>query len=225
MKKLMLAALLMLLLAGCGSAGAGTNQENNGSNPPSVTPAETDSPSNPVNEEPPEPSDKAGAATEQEAADAVIAALKAKDMETLSTYVHPVKGLLFSPYAHIEQNTALVFQANELPDLTDATVRNWGVYDGSGEPIELTFSQYYDKFVYDKDFISAETVGLDEIKGQGNTLVNIKEVFPDSFVVDYYFSGFDPQYDGMDWESLILVLEQHEGAWYVSAVVHSQWTI
>lgn len=165
------------------------------------------------------------AATSQEAADAVILALKDKDLTKLAALIHPEKGVLFSPFAHIDQETALVFQQDELPDLTDATVRTWGIYDGSGEPIELTFAQYYDKFVYDKPFIEAESVGKDEIIGQGTTVVNLKEVFPNSYIVDYHFSGFDDQYEGMDWESLILVLEQHEGAWYVSAIVHSQWTI
>ncbi|OBZ08566.1 hypothetical protein [Bacillus sp. FJAT-26390] len=165
------------------------------------------------------------AKTPKDAADAVILALKDADMAKLSSYVHPDKGLLFSPYAHIDTATAKVFPAGKLPALTDATLYQWGAYDGSGEPIKLTFKQYYDKFVYDKNFAEPEAVGVDQIKGTGNTVVNIKEVFPNSYIMDYYFSGFDPQYEGMDWESLTLVLEELNGAWYVSAIVHSQWTI
>src|SRR4030095_7545132 len=165
------------------------------------------------------------ATTPQDAAAAVILALKEADMTKLAAYIHPDKGLLFSPYAHIDTATAKVFPAAGLPALTDTTVYQWGSFDGSGEPIALTFKQYYDKFVYDKDFIASETVGTDQIKGTGNTIVNIKDVFPNSYVMVYYFSGFDPQYDGMDWESLVLVLEESNGAWYVSAIVHSQWTI
>ena len=145
-------------------------------------------------------------------------------MSALRAYAHPEKGVLFSPYAHIEAD-AVVFKPDELPEPDDATVREWGAYDGTGEPIELAFGDYYDKFVYDEDFASAEKIGKDEILGNGNTLVNIKDKFPNGTLVDYHFSGFDPQYDGMDWRSLILVLERHEDAWYVSAIVHSQWTI
>lgn len=219
MKKLLLAIVMLALLIGCSATGGDPN--NKGESP--VT-SPTPSNDNEANQGEDEQNDDA-AATSQEAADAVIHALKDKDLTKLAAVIHPKKGLLFSPYAHIDQATALVFQKDGLPDLTDATVRTWGVHDGSGEPIELTFAQYYDKFVYDKPFIDAESVGQDEILGQGNTIVNIKEVFPNSYVVDYHFSGFDKQYEGMDWESLILVLEQHEGAWYVSAIVHSQWTI
>ncbi|CAM4337273.1 hypothetical protein L1N85_11100 [Paenibacillus alkaliterrae] len=227
MKKTILILSLLILLSACSNAatndsGNGNSTANPGQNQntgaakPSPAPAET----NTDGEEQP-----VKAKTEQEAAAAVILALKDADLATLASYIHPDKGLLFSPYAHIETVSAKVFQAADLPAMSDPTVYNWGSYDGTGEPIELTFQQYYDKFVYGKDFMEAETVGVNEIKGMGNTLVNIEEVFPGSFVMDYYFSGFDKQYEGMDWESLILVLEEFVGAWYVSAIVHSQWTI
>ncbi len=161
----------------------------------------------------------------QDAAALVITALKDKDLTALKSYIHPEKGILFSPYAHVDQSEAQTFLAKDLPDWNDETVRTWGRYDGSGEPIELTFAGYYDRFVYDKDFINAETIGWNEIKGTGNTAPNIDETFPGSYKVDYYFSGFDEQYEGMDWESLILVLEEHDGGWFLSAIVHSQWTI
>ncbi|MDQ0063591.1 hypothetical protein [Paenibacillus harenae] len=222
MKKLMFSIALFALLIGC-SANGGDPDNTGGS--PVASPVPTNDNDNQANQGGDEQNGDHAAATSQEAADAVIRALKDKDLTKLAAVIHPEKGLLFSPYAHIDQATALVFQKDELPDLTDATVRTWGVHDGSGDPIELTFAQYYDKFVYDKPFIDAESVGQDEILGHGNTIVNIDEVFPNSYIVDYHFSGFDKQYEGMDWESLILVLEQHEGFWYVSAVVHSQWTI
>ncbi|OMF34676.1 hypothetical protein BK133_11740 [Paenibacillus sp. FSL H8-0548] len=210
MKKAMAFLIIMLLLAACGN-----NADITDATLPSPTiVSSTDKPSQPI-----------VAATAQEAASAVILALKESDMTALGAYAHPVKGLLFSPYAHIDTATAKIFPAAGLPALTDTTVYNWGFYDGSGDPISLTFQQYYDKFVYDKNFLESEMVGADEIIGTGNTLVNIKDVFPSSYVMDYYFSGFDEQYEGMDWESLILVLEEMNGAWYVSAIVHSQWTI
>lgn len=165
------------------------------------------------------------AATADEASAAVIGALAARDLEALKAYAHPERGILFSPYGHIDTETALVFKADELPAFDDGMVRTWGAYDGSGAPIELTFAEYFDKFLFNHDYTAAEQIGRNEILGQGNTIVNIADVFPGSTTFDYYFSGFNPEFEGMDWSSLILVLEQHEGAWYVSAVVHSQWTI
>jgi len=164
-------------------------------------------------------------ATPQDAAAAIILALKDADMETLQAFVHPQNGLLFSPYAHIDKEKAQTFPASELPTTNDDKKYVWGSFDGSGEPIELTFGDYYKKFVYDEDFVNAEKIGWDEILSSGNTEPNMKETFPGSYIVDYHFSGFDEQYEGMDWKSLILVLEQHEGGWYLSGIVHSQWTI
>lgn len=163
--------------------------------------------------------------TQQDAAAAVITALKDKDLKVLSSLIHPESGLRFSPYAHIDSESAVHFQAGKLPALDDPTVYTWGAYDGSGEPIELTFGQYYDRFVYDHDYANAQEIGSDAILGSGTTTPNMKEVYPDSYMVDYHFKGFDEQYEGMDWASLILVLQGHEGNWYVSAIVHSGWTI
>ncbi|MHA7965856.1 hypothetical protein ACX93W_17180 [Paenibacillus sp. CAU 1782] len=166
-----------------------------------------------------------GAATAEEGAHAVVAALKDKDMEKLKTLIHPEKGLLFSPYVHIEKDSALVFKRSELPALDDEKIYTWGQYDGSGESIKMTFAQYVERFVYDHDFSSPEQIGLNEIKGSGNSLPNIQEVFPEGQFVDYYFSGFEEQYAGMDWASLIIVLEEYQGSWYAVAAVHNQWTI
>ncbi|WP_141502690.1 hypothetical protein [Paenibacillus luteus] len=226
MKKGIVFLLLLLLLSACGSTVNPDDPSTDGGtavpSSPSTNPTE---PSPSGNSGTKQPTDPIAAATSEEAAATILLALKQSDMTTLNAYIHPEKGLLFSPYAHIDTSSAKVFQASGLPPFTDSTVYNWGAYDGSGEPISLTFKQYYEKFVYDKDFLASESVGADEIKGEGNMLVNIKEIFPGSFVMDYYFSGFDEQDAGMDWESLILVLEELNGAWYLSAIVHSQWTI
>lgn len=166
-----------------------------------------------------------GAESVKEGAKAVITALRDKEMETLDALIHPEKGLLFSPYVHIDKETALVFGRSELPALDNEKIYTWGQFDGSGEPIKMTFGQYFERFVYDKDFASPEQIGMNEIKGSGNSLPNIQEVFPESQYVDYYFSGFEEQYAGMDWASLIIVLEEYQGRWYAVAVVHNQWTI
>jgi hypothetical protein len=158
-------------------------------------------------------------------ADRVARGLGDRDIGAVAQAVHPTKGVRFSPYAYVCERD-LVFGAALLDDLlTDRTRYLWGVYDGSGEPIELTFADYYDDFIYDQDFANAEQVGYDEAVGQGNTINNIGKFYPDAVFVEYHFSGFDPQYGGMDWVSLRLVFEQQEGVWYLVGVVHDEWTI
>ncbi|TCM87959.1 hypothetical protein EV294_11641 [Paenibacillus sp. BK033] len=203
---------VMLVLGGCLGLGGNDNSQ---SAEPTPTPASTPAPT----------PTSTPAATAEEAAKAVINAIKQHDLEKLSGYIHPEKGLLFSPYGHIEKDAALTFKAGELPAWDDPKLYTWGSYDGSGEPISLAFRDYFNKFVYDQNFAEADKVKRNEILGKGNMLVNIEEIYPGSTYFDYYFSGFDPELSGMDWESLILVLEEHNGAWYLIAIVHSQWTI
>lgn len=160
-------------------------------------------------------------------ASAVLNALKFHDMVTFSLYADPEKGVRFSPYGHINAETDIIFSADEIKSIynNESEIINWGVYDGSGLPIDLTFKEYYEKFIFDHDYLTAEQTAIDEIIGTGNTINNIKEVYPDGKFIEYYFSGFDPQYEGMDWASLRLVFEKFEDEWKLVGVIHDQWTI
>jgi hypothetical protein len=159
------------------------------------------------------------------AADVVVEALSQMDLETVAEFVHPEKGLRFSPYTYVEDDHQ-VFMPAELPGLVGSDqVYLWGFYDGTGDPIELTFDAYYEQFVYSADFANPEEMAIDEELGWGNTINNITEFYPGSSFVEYHFSGFEEQYQGMDWESLRLVFIQEEGTWYLIGIVHNQWTI
>lgn len=158
-------------------------------------------------------------------ANEALAALKNRDMAKLSSLVHPDKGVRFSPYTYVD-NKHMVFTGEQIKDIYSNEKKYlWGSYDGSGEPIELTFHNYFNKFVYDKDFSSAPQIGYNQILREGNTKVNIKEFYPEGIFVEYHFPGFDQQYAGMDWVSLRLVFENKDGVWYLVGVVHDQWTI
>jgi len=155
----------------------------------------------------------------------VVTALKDKDMNAVSQFVDPQSGLRFSPYANVKSSDQ-VFSADKVGDLmADPTVYTWGVYDGSGAPISLTFTDYYSKFVYDVDFANAPQIALNHRLGTGNSIDNSQDFYPNSMIVDFYFPGFDPQYNGMDWRSLRLVFSQNNGSWYLVGIIHDQWTI
>ena len=156
----------------------------------------------------------------------VLLAIKNKDMEKLSTYVHPDKGLIFTPYAYVDPKKDIVFTANSVKGLLqDNKKYSWGAYDGTGDPIELTFNDYYNKFIYDVDFTNAVIIGNNHRIGQGNSLNNIEQVFPSAVFIEYHFPGFEKQYEGMDWRSLRLVFEKKNDIWYLIAIIHDQWTI
>ncbi len=196
--------------------------------PPTETPAPTETA--PATETPiPTPTEVTPDETQPlvEAADAVMLALHERDMEALATFVHPIMGVRFSPYTYVEEDH-LVFMPEELPGLLDYTtdeVYIWGAFDGTGDPIEMPFYEYYDRFVYSAYFINPEEKGINEEIGWSSMINNIDEFYPSSQFVEYHFSGFSPQYGGMDWRSLRLVFIEEEGTWWLVGIVHDEWTI
>ncbi|HOQ75761.1 MAG TPA: hypothetical protein PK369_04220 [Thermoclostridium sp.] len=156
----------------------------------------------------------------------VLTAISKYDFEKLSEAVHPEKGVRFSPYTWVDEGKDLVFSADEIRNMArDSGTYVWGNYDGSGDPIELSFRDYFARFVYDADFVNAEQTGYNKVLGQGNTINNSFEVYKDSIIVEYHFSGIDPKYEGMDWRSLRLVFEKAGDTWYLVGIIHDEWTI
>ena len=162
----------------------------------------------------------------------IIMALKNRNLENLSRLVHPDTGVRFSPYTYVRvepgspDGADLVFSSAHIANFfADQTVYNWGHFDGSGNPIDLAFEAYFERFIYDADFARPRAVGYNEIIGRGNTINNIAEVYPSAVTIEYHFEGIDPTYAGLDWKSLRLVLEEKEGAWYLVGLVHDEWTI
>jgi hypothetical protein len=166
-----------------------------------------------------------GDTTVDAAAKATIMAIKANDMKGLAAHVHPDKGVRFSPYGHVATGADLLFSAgNILTAAQDAKLYTWGAYDGSGNPINFTFAEYMHSFVYDRDFANAPVIELNKIVGQGNTRVNLSEVYPQGSFIEYHFPSTDP-YSTFDWKSLRLIFEQKGSEWYLVGISHDQWTI
>ncbi len=149
-----------------------------------------------------------------------------EDFVAVAQYVDPVDGVRFSPYGYVNVTTDRVYSALDLETaMQDQTVYNWGAFDGTGDPIDMDFDDYYDRFIYDQDFANPHMIGNNTVVGTGNTLVNISQVYPNASFVEFHFTGFDPNFDGMDWRSLRLVLEEQNGEWVLLGIIHDEWTI
>jgi hypothetical protein len=160
-------------------------------------------------------------------AKSVLQALKAGNIAKFSTFVHRQKGVRFSPYAQVLPDEDRVIKQNQLARMWNGKTRyKWGAYDGSGDPIRLTFRKYHRRFIFDHDFSRAERVVYNpEHMSRGNTPNNIPEIYPQSIAVEYHFSGFEERYSGHDWVSLWLVFEKKGSTWFVVGIVHDEWTI
>ncbi len=156
-------------------------------------------------------------------ATAVIAALKKRQMNRLSQFVHPQNGLRFSPYVFVSQKNQL-FQRAQIRHLgNSAAIRHWGEYDGTGDPIRLAWREYFGKFVYSRDFAASKQISYNVVSKRGNTINNLHAFYPGSIVVEYYTPGSE-QYSGMDWQSLWLVFQPRGTTWYLAGIAHDQWT-
>lgn len=158
-------------------------------------------------------------------AHAILTALNDEDWETLATFVHPDKGVRFSPYTYVRDEHIVLSSAEVASLNTNQSIYNWGRFDGTGDPIDLTFADYYARFIFNTNFYRPHTIGFNQFIGWSNTINNILDFYPDADFVEYHFPGFNPDYDGMDWASLRLVMEEVDGEWKLVGVVHSEWTI
>jgi hypothetical protein len=152
--------------------------------------------------------------------------IKAGSYAKLAEMVHPEDGVYFSPYSDIDLKTDMHFTAEQTSKFsTDGTSYMWGYTDGEGAPINLTPKQFFEKYVFDEDYTNSPVIGRNYIVKSGNSIENVKDVFPDCEFVEFHFPGFDSQYEGMDWRTLRLVFKEYEGTYKIVAIVHDQWTI
>lgn len=229
---LLTAALLALALAGCGGSARDDDASqitDPASATPAVNPTAGGTPASPAPSETAPASQPASESADLEstlkaAAKDVADSLRDRDLKSIASWIDPDRGLRFSPYSRIDVDKDLVFKAAELPSFKDATTYEWGSADGSGDPIRLTFRDYFEKYVYDQDFADAPNVSAGKLLGTGNAPSNILEVYPQASFVEYHFPGTDKN-SGMDWKSLVIVFMPSGSDWKLVSIVHGQWTI
>ncbi len=152
----------------------------------------------------------------------VLEALKNKDMKSLASFVGSGK-LCFSPYANIGAGANCFFGSELSAAMDDKLEYIWGAYDGSGEQIVLNFADYYGKFIYNKDYVEKGEYFFGDPVSRGNTLNNMKEIYPNSLFSEFYIAPSDKS--GLDWSSIRFVFDEVGGALMLKAIVHDQWTI
>ena len=163
-----------------------------------------------------------------ELAKEALALLKNKDWGALGALVHPEQGLTFSPYGYVDVDTAVrLGKGDVIPLGMDGTVRTWGAWQ-SDDPIEFTIDQYYDTFIFDRDFTQAPQVSVDRVIR--SEFENNLYVFGNGCVfAEFHIPGDEPHPDHT-WASLRLVFGWYEGGdgnesgLYLVGIVHDQWT-
>jgi hypothetical protein len=156
----------------------------------------------------------------------VVEAFKSQDGKKLGSLAHPEKGVRFSPSAYVDIASDVVFSRAQIETFwTDERIYTWGLADGTGDPINMTPSQYCRKYIMSRDFLSASSINVNSDRAAGNTSNNAALVYPNGTRVEYYI--VPTIRDGipeLNWAALRLVFERSGDSWFLIAVIHDEWT-
>jgi hypothetical protein len=145
-----------------------------------------------------------------------------QDGNLLAQLVHPERGLRIH---HSWWNPEIRFSQNDVRNIFASNVSiDWGIQDGSGNPIVGPFRQEILPMLQE-DFILATETGCDEII-HGGTAGFVQ--LPDGYDAVHYLSLHRPgtdEFAEMNWGTWVLGIEQWQGSYYLSFLVHFQWEI
>ncbi|MGE6329368.1 hypothetical protein ACQKCW_02020 [Psychrobacter pacificensis] len=152
-------------------------------------------------------------------------ALANKNFSRIAKDIHPTRGVRFSMYAYVRPESDKVFsRAQYAQYLQQSKIRfTWGERDGSGEPLIIPLPTYLDTWVDGRKFNNVN-ISVNKITNNGNSINNLKDIYQNSDVVEFYYKGSD-EYSGLDWRVLRLVFDEYQGKRYLVAVVNDQWTV
>ena len=152
--------------------------------------------------------------------------LATDNYQALTAFIHPTKGVRFSMYAYVHKDSDKVFSREQFTTyLQQSRIKfTWGAKDGSGELHITTLPDFLNNWVAAEQY-EVKSATFNKFQGSGNSLNNLKEAYPSADFVEFYHSGKNPEYQGMDWRAMRLVFEEYQGKYYLVAIVNDQWTI
>jgi hypothetical protein len=144
-----------------------------------------------------------------------------KDMTHMIRHVHPKHGVRFTPYPNFTQSDQVFTPQQVLNLFQDGRAYSWGRVGGTGDPIKMTFPQYYKRFVYARDFSQAPVVTYNTVAKGGMFGNNSATFFPGSKFIDYYWPGTDASNE-TDWRTLRMVFMPWQDNWLLVAVANDE---
>ncbi|HEX9722414.1 MAG TPA: hypothetical protein VGA53_04065 [Candidatus Paceibacterota bacterium] len=155
-------------------------------------------------------------------ATAVMRALKEKDMTVLASFVHPQKPLRFWSI-----NASFEIPKEKIPSFFTDQTEYTGSYDGSGFPFTYTQAEYYESYIYDRDYLNAPDVNYKlSYYSSATTIGDQFERYhqEDPVTATYAFPQSSPD-AAFDWRNLRLWFTQEDGVWYLREIMQNQWAI
>lgn len=152
-------------------------------------------------------------------------ALANNDFAKITNDIHPTRGVRFSMYAYVRPEADKVFSREQYAQyLQQSKIRfTWGEKDGTGDLLVTPLPEYLNTWVNAKKY-SDSTISINEFRRTGGTINNLRDVYQNSDVVEFYYKGSD-EYAGMDWRIMRLVFDSYQGKRYLVAIINDQWTV
>ena len=157
--------------------------------------------------------------------------LKNKEMDKIAKYVHDDLGLTIKPYYSTSQEQGRILNSEQVNNFfNDSSEYLWGLADGSGLPMVMTNKEYFENELYNYDFLNADYFSYNRDISAGNNYsldIVVSDIYDreQNRFIEYYFGGFEEQYEGMDWQALALVFVKLQDKWYLAGILHNEWTI
>jgi hypothetical protein len=145
-----------------------------------------------------------------------------QDGNLLAQLVHPERGLRIH---HTWWNPEIYLSNAEVQAIFSSPVsHDWGIEDGSGNPIVGPFSQEILPLLQE-DLLPAAETACDEIL-HGGTAGIVR--LPDGYEQAHFISRHRPgteEFSGMDWGTWVVGIDRWQGSYYLSFLVHFAWEI
>ena len=88
---------------------------------------------------------------------ALISMIKLKNYDQISEFIHPEKGVSFSMYAFTDPTTVKNFSKSEFEKYVNTNIKfTWGNHDGTGEPLVFSVKDYFENWVFKRDFSKSQ---------------------------------------------------------------------
>ena len=158
-------------------------------------------------------------------ANELLPLLEDKEYTALAELIDEERGLTLTAYSTVNDSDNTLFASALASTKLGGTLQLWGFWDGSGELMELSTDEYWDRFVWNADYNHADEIGVNRIVRAGNAVENLEQAYPECLFVDYYLHSTQGYNDETDWGSLKLVFRNCGGQWRLTAIVHGEWTL
>lgn len=149
-------------------------------------------------------------------------AIAEQDGRALDELVHPDRGLRLRVSWWNEE--VIIRGNNDVRQLFgDDERHNWGLSDGSGEPIRGTFNDVM-RPLLERDLLAATQWGCDE--GLFGPTAGMT-ILPEGYEAVRFFSAHRPApaEQELDWGTWLIGIERWQGQYYLSYLVHYNWEI